>query len=92
MTEIKSLPNDWMPEFGEIQPTGLTLEIFHYNSWELFQPFYFDDMLNKEQKYYVKNIEDLKGYEIMGKVYISRNSDVILRATYDKLRVRPSKA
>lgn len=88
MSDMKQVPNDEMPEFGHSQYQGVTLEVKMDGRWEVFQPFYFDVMYDKEKKYYLQKLEDMEGYEIMGKVWISRNSDVILRATRDMLRVR----
>jgi hypothetical protein len=90
MSERKIVPTDDLPEFGSSQYEGITLEVLMDGRWETFQPFYFDIMTDRERKYYIKNMDDLKGYEIMGKVWLSTNSDVILRATHDMLRAKSS--
>ena len=48
MSDTKAIPNDVFPEFGHFQYEGISLEINVDGRWESFQPFYFDEMLNKE--------------------------------------------
>lgn len=91
MEEPQSVRTDELPSFGYHQFQGIHLEIQSYGFWEPFQLFYFDEMLDKEQNYYIKSLDDLKGYRVLGKIKLSANSDTLLRATYDMLRVKPSK-
>ena len=88
MSEVKILSSCHIPDFGEFHYQGLRLEVFYQGTWEPFQLFYFDELLDKEQNYYIKDLNDLKGYKVTGKIQLSRNSDIILGATYDMLRVK----
>jgi len=88
--EVTILPNWCFPEFGHTQYQGIQLEVLYEGSWQPFQLFYFDDMLDKEQNYYIKDINDLKKYKVTGKIRLSRNSDILLGATFDMLRVKPT--
>ena len=88
MTEFKRIAANECPDFGTHEYTGLSLEVNNNGKWEPFQLFYFDWLLDKEQKYYIKSLDDIKGYEVLGKIYITRNSDCILWATDDNIRVK----
>lgn len=88
MSTKKSFPKDILPDFGYSGFQGIHLEYEYYGEWKLFQPFYFDDMLDKEVNYYLRSLDDIEEYEILGKVRLSHCSDVLIRASKDQLRVR----
>ncbi len=88
MSEVKRAPANNLPDFGTTNYTGVHLEVNNMGTWEPFQLFFFDWMLDKEQNYWIRTLEDLQGWEVLGKIRISRNSDTILWATQDMLRVK----
>ena len=88
MSTKKSVANDVLPDFGYSGYQGIQLEYEHYGEWKLFQPFYFDDLLDREVNYYLRSLDDIEEYQILGKVRLSHCSDVLIRATKDQLRVK----
>lgn len=90
MDTKKSVASDVLPDFGYSGYQGISLEYEHYGEWKEFQPFYFDDLLDKEVNYYLRSLDDIEDYRILGKVRLSHCSDVLIRATKDQLRVKES--
>lgn len=88
--EAKRIPSNEMPEFGTTNWNGVRLEVKQRDVWEPFQLFFFDWMLDKEQNYWISNLDDLAGYEVIGKVRTGPNSDCIFWATREMLRIRPT--
>ena len=88
MDTKKSVASDILPDFGHSSWKGVDLEYEYYGEWKLFQPFYFDDLLDKEVNYYLRSLDDIEEFRILGKVRITHCSDVLIRATKEQLRVK----
>lgn len=84
---VSRVPANNMPEFGSYEYHGIRLEVNHGGTWEPYQLFFFDWLLDKEQTYWISSLDDIKNHEVLGKVKTGRNSDVIFWATHDMLRV-----